>query len=104
MPSKWEADRTPSPQNVIAMTAYGNSLCALPTLLYYVFLIPLLPTYIEGYRKLYLSIYCFLFRLAGMGFKKHKEDITMAAKKELIVAINNYGGPPNDLPSRINDA
>jgi hypothetical protein len=28
----------------------------------------------------------------------------MASKKALIVAINNYGGPPNDLPSCLEDA
>lgn len=32
------------------------------------------------------------------------EEGTMATKKALVVGINDYGGPPNDLPSCVNDA
>src|SRR5215813_2756908 len=32
------------------------------------------------------------------------EGNTMATRKALVVGINDYGGPPNDLPSCVNDA
>jgi len=35
--------------------------------------------------------------------KETKEGPKMANRKALIVAINDYGGPPNNLPSCIND-
>ena len=33
-----------------------------------------------------------------------REAIYMTTKKALVVAINDYGGPPNDLPSCVKDA
>jgi len=32
------------------------------------------------------------------------EEHTMPTRKAVVVGVNNYGGPPNDLPSCVNDA